>query len=141
MKILLKRQGNTLLPLSEQDFERLQRIKEGMIIEVEYKKPRNPLFHNKFMSMIRVVFDNQEQYDTIEGVMNVFKVQLGHCDTMMYRDLEIKIPRSISFSKMDEIEFAEFYNRAVEFALSRFLPTVTREQLEQYVSQIANYAG
>jgi hypothetical protein len=141
MKILLIRQGDTFKPLSEQDWEKTKRVKDGQIIEVDYKKPRNPLFHNKFMSMIRVVYNNQEQYDTIEGVLNVFKVQLGHCDTMMYRDMEIRIPRSISFGSMDELEFSEFYDRAVDFALSRFLPTVTRAELEEYASEIARYAG
>ena len=130
-----------LLPLSEQDFERLKRIRDGMIVEVEYKKPRNPLFHNKFMSMIRVVYDNQEKYETIEGVLNVFKVELGHCDTMMAGDIEIRIPRSISFSKMEEDEFAEFYDKAVMFALTEFLPSVTRDELEEYVSHIVSYAG
>ena len=141
MKILLVRHGNALEPLSEDDFDKLKRIKDGMIIEVDYKKPRNPLFQNKFMSMIRVVFNNQDQYETIEGVLNVFKVELGHCDTMIYRKIEVRIPRSISFAAMDEIEFSAFYDRAVDFALSRFLPTVTREQLEEYVSKILKYAG
>lgn len=141
MKIFLTRDGDTLKPLSEQDYEKLARIKDGQIIRVDYVKPRNPLFHNKFMSMVRVVFDNQEQYETIEEVMDVIKVGVGHCNTMEWHGGEIKIPKSISFSKMDEIEFADFYNRAVTFALSRFLPTVSKEELEQYVAQIARYAG
>jgi hypothetical protein len=141
MKIYLRRSGDALKPLSEMDFDKLKRIKDGMIVEVEYKKPRNPLFHNKFMSMIRVVYNNQELYPTLEGVLNVFKVQLGHCDTMTYRDIEVRIPRSISFASMDEIEFADFYDRAVAFALSHFLPTVTRAELEEYASEISRYAG
>jgi len=115
MRIYLTRNADTFVPLSQQDFENLQRIREGMIIQVDYKKPRNPLFHNKFMSLIRVVFDNQEIYPTIEGVLNVFKVELGHCDTMDFQGHEIKIPRSISFSSMDEIEFQQLYDRSVTF--------------------------
>lgn len=141
MKILLVRQGDHFIPLSEQDHEKLKRVKEGRIIEVDYKMPRNPLFHNKFMSMVRVVFDNQEQYETIEQVLDVIKVGISHCDTMEWRGSLIAIPRSISFGKMDELEFQSFYERAVTFALSRFLPTVERHELEQYVNEIARYSG
>jgi hypothetical protein len=141
MKIYLTRQGDTFKPLSENDFDNLKRIKEGAIIYVDYKKPRNPLFHNKFMSMIRVVYNNQERYPTFEGVLNVFKVELGHCDTFEYDSHEVKIPRSISFAAMDELEFNKFYDQAVTFALSHFLPTTSRHELEMYVTQIASYAG
>ena len=141
MKIFLTRSGDTLKPLSEMDMEKLARIKDGQIIEVDYKKPRNPLFHNKFMSMVRIVYDNQEQYETIEEVLDVIKVGCGHCNTMEWHGGEIKIPKSISFGKMDEMTFADFYDRAVTFALSRFLPTVSKHELEEYVSQIARYAG
>ena len=141
MKIFLIRKNDQFLPLSDFDHEKLTRIKEGQIIEVDYKKPRNPLFHNKFMSMVRLVFANQEQYETIEEVLDVIKVGVGHCNTMAWHDAEIKIPKSISFGKMDELTFADFYDRAVTFALSRFLPTVSKHELEEYVAQIARYAG
>lgn len=146
MKIYMIREGDRFRPLSEADLSNMRRVKEGQIIYVEYKKPRNPLFHNKFMSMVRVVFSNQEQYETIEQVMNVIKVGIGHCDMLavqvepegMY---EVKIPKSIAFHNMDEIAFNEFYDKAVEFCLSQFLPTVTKAELEEYVNQIASYAG
>ena len=141
MKIHLVRREDKLIPLSVEDFDRLKRIKEGQIILVDYKKPRNPLFHNKFMSMVRVVYDNQEKYARIEGVLNVIKVGIGHCDTMEFHGVEIQIPRSIAFGNMDELEFQPFYDRAVTFVLARFLPTVTAEELEEYVTAILRYNG
>jgi len=141
MKIYMIREGDHFRPLSQNDADNMRRVKEGQIIYVDYKKPRNPLFHNKFMSMVRVVYSNQEKYQTFESVLNVFKVELDHCDTIFMEDLVVKIPKSISFAAMDEIEFDAFYNRAVEFALTEFLPSVTRAELDEYVSQIASYAG
>lgn len=140
MKIYLQRKGKHLVPWSEMDYEKLQRIKDEQIIYVEYKKPRNPKFHNKFMALVRTVFDNQEQYQSIEALLNVFKVELGYYDTVMWRDLEIRVPRSISFASMDEIEFEAFYNRAVTMALGRFMPNVSSGELEEYVNQIAHFA-
>lgn len=139
MKVYLKREGDTFKPLSVNDADNMKRIKEGDIIYVEYKKPRNPVFHNKFMSMVRVVYENSEQYESFDALLNVFKVELGYYDTMWWRDIEIRVPRSISFAKMDELEFRELYDKAVTMALHRFLPTVTTQELEEYVNKIASY--
>lgn len=141
MKILLIRQGDSFKPLSEADYEKTQRVKEGRIIEVDYKMPRNPEFHNKYMSMVRAVFDNQEQYETIEQVLDVIKVGVGHCTTMEWRGAQIAIPKSISFGKMDELEFQPFYDKSIEFVLARLLPGTNRDDLEQYVNEISRYAG
>lgn len=140
MKIYLQRRGDALIPLSVADHESLKRIRDGEIIHVEYKKPRNPLFHNKFMSLVRTVYENNDQYASIDALLNVFKVELGYYDTMQWRSMEIRIPRSISFAQMDELEFQDFYDKAVTMALHRFLPTVTKDQLEEYVQKIAHYA-
>ena len=148
MKIYLQREGERFKPLSEQDFDNLKRIKDGSIIYVDYKKPRNPLFHNKFMSMVRVVFENQEQYTSIESMLNIIKIELGYYDTMVIQGdhsgnvkYEVRIPKSISFASMDEMEFHTLYNRAVELVLHKFLPTVTPAELEEYVDKIVRYAG
>jgi len=150
MKIYLTRDGDRFKPLSEQDYDSLKRIKDGSIIQVEYKKPRNPLFQNKFMSMVRVVYNNQDNYASIESMLNVIKIEIGHYDTMQISGthwsgtgvpVEIRIPKSISFASMDELEFHTFYNNAVALVLHKFLPTVTPAELEEYVDQIVSYAG
>lgn len=141
MKIYLVRKKNTLVPLSEHDFDKLKRIKEDQIILVDYKKPRNVLFHNKFMSMVRTVFNNQEHFVEFDNLLDVLKVELGYYNTIFFRSKEICIPRSISFAKMDEIEFTGFYDKAVTMCLSRFLPQTTPEELEEYVAQILRYNG
>ena len=142
MRIYLVREGERFKPLSQQDFDSLQRIKDGSIIYVDYKKPRNPLFHNKFMSMVRVVFENQEHYPSIESMLNVIKIELGYYDTVVVTaSVEVRIPKSISFASMDEMEFHTFYNRATELVLHKFLPTVTHAELEEYGDRIVSYAG
>lgn len=140
MKIYLQRHGDYLKPLSEWDHDSIKRIKDGQIIYVDYKKPRNPLFHNKFMALVRLIYQNQEEYKSIESLLNVFKVELGYYDSLYFRGQEIRVPRSISFAAMDEIAFQDFYDKAVELALHRFFPAVTPAELEEYVNQIAHFA-
>lgn len=139
-KIYLRRSGDVLKPLSQNDYDELARIKDDEIIYVDYKKPRNPQFHNKFMSMIRVVYDNQEQEPSIETMLAKVKVDLGYYDTMFTGKYEIRVPKSISFAAMDELAFHAFYQRAVGACLYRWLPHTTPEELEEYVSQIEGYA-
>lgn len=141
MKIYLKRQGDHLIPCTQNDADELGRIKDGDIIYVDYKKPRNPHFHNKFMSMVRTVFDNQEQEPSIESMLAKIKVELGYYDSIFYGKIEVRIPKSISFSAMDELKFDHFYNRAVAVCLHRWLPETTPAELEEYVSQIAGYSS
>jgi hypothetical protein len=140
MKIYLKRDGDNLVPLSVADHDAIKRIKDGQIIHVDFKKPRNPLFHNKFMSMIRVVFDNQEQHGDIENILAIVKVELGYYTTMMYGKYEIRVPKSISFAAMDELKFDHFYNRAIAVCLTNWLPGTTKKELDEYVAQISSYA-
>jgi len=151
MKIYLRRKGDTLTPLTQEDLDSLKRIKDEQIIYVDYKKPRNPHFHAKFMSLVRTVFDNQDEYEEIEGVLNVIKVKTGHCtklpivDKSMppgYNEIgEIYVPKSISFSSMDELKFDHFYHRAVAVCLTIFLPETSAQELEQAINERASYAG
>ena len=141
MKIYLVRKGDTLVPLSESDHDELKRIKDGDIIWVDWKKPRNPRFHNKFMAMMRVVFDNQEEHQDIENIIAIVKIELGYYTTMMSGRYEIRIPKSISFASMDEIKFDHFYNRAIAVCLTRWMPGNTKEELEAYINQIETFAS
>jgi hypothetical protein len=151
MKIYLRRKGMTFIPLTEHDADNLKRIKDEQIIYVDYKKPRNPQFHRKFMSMVRTVWLNQEQYTKIEHLMSIIKCETGHYDVLPLTDPsmppgyniigEIRVPRSISFAEMDELKFDYFYHRAVAVCLTHFLPETSVQELEEYIDKIEGYAG
>ena len=42
-------------------------------------------------------------------------------------------PKSIAFSKMDEVEFSELYSKSIDVVLRLFLPETNREQIEQEI--------
>jgi hypothetical protein len=144
MKIYLRRKGMTFIPLTEHDADNLKRIKDEQIIYVDYKKPRNPQFHRKFMSMVRTVWKNQDQYPTVENVLSVIKVETGHYISIFYGTgkglVEIRTPTSIAFDKMDELKFDYFYHRAVAVCLTHFLPETSVQELEEYIDKIEGYA-
>lgn len=70
------------------------------------------------------------------------KVALGYGETVKLPDgRAILIPGSISFAAMDQGEFEQFYERAVELILTRILPGVDRPELDAQVMDILDGRG
>ena len=110
------------------DFWQLQ---DGLY-ECKLKKHRNIRHHRKFFAMLNFVLHNSERYASKEDILNDIKYALG-----LYRIKEIDGKeyiefKSISFDKMDEVEFSDFYNRAI-FYLSEVM-NMSKEELE-YASE------
>jgi len=51
--------------------------------------------------------------------------------TVEYMGKKIVIPKSISFESMDEVEFTEFYNKAILFLATDM--GLTKEELEMNI--------
>ena len=112
----------------------LAKIKNGEQVHVSIKKPRNVLFHRKFFALCQVVFENQERYDDFDAFRHELTMRAGWWDTHVHVSGKISyIPKSISFAKMDETSFAEFYNKAIDAALEHFIPGTDKEGLEEAV--------
>ena len=94
--------------------EALRRVAQGEVMRVELRKVRNPQFHRKFFALLQLVRDSTDAWPTTESLLAALKLEMGHADRYQARDGHtIMVPRSISFGSMDEIEFAEFYERAL----------------------------
>ena len=94
--------------------EALRRVAQGEVVRVELRKVRNPQFHRKFFALLQLVRDSTDAWPTTESLLAGLKLEMGHADQYQARDGQtIMVPRSISFGSMDEIEFAEFYERAL----------------------------
>lgn len=105
---------------------------------VEVRKARNVQHFRKFYALMTLVFQNQERYTSLDELVDVVKIYVGWCDIMETASGEkVYRPRSLSFSRMDQIEFDGFYGRVIDMILTRFLPTVTREDLERELLEFA----
>lgn len=135
MEIFLVKSAFGLKPYGDTDAEMLAKIKANEIVRAEITKPRNILFHKKFMALVRLVFDNQEKYTTIEDLLVEFKLKAGHyTEHITTKGKIIYIPKSISFGAMDEYEFGEFYTKALNI-LGKIINVESetlREQVEQF---------
>lgn len=135
MKItLVKNLNNTFSLAYNSDYENAKKIKAGVVMEYETKKKRNYKFHKKFFAMINLVFDNQEAYSNIEDLRHDLTIEAGFFTRRENLEGdEVKKPLSISFSKMDEYQFNEYYNAILNVVIKHF--GHNKEELETELIQ------
>lgn len=120
MKItLIKQLNNTFKIAYNSDYETAKKISLNEPIEFEFTKKRNVKFHRKFFALLNLVFENQEQYNNIEHLRKDLTISAGYYDLRYnIEGVEIREPKSISFAKMDELEFSEVYNRVIDVVVN-----------------------
>ena len=96
--------------------EKGKKVKVGDIVECEIKQPRNYNFHKKFFALIELVFQNQEITDEKEDLRAYLIMKAGFYKTVQTKEGVMYLPKSISFSNMDEIEFHDLYGKLLNVA-------------------------
>lgn len=135
--VFMRRQLGSLRPVDPASAEALERIPAGQDVRVEITRPRNIQHHRKFFALLNAIFPHQSVYPTHKSFRAAMTVALGFGETYKLGDgRTIIIPGSISFDKMDQAEFEQFYDRAVELIVTRILPGVGRADLNREVSDI-----
>jgi len=122
MKIcLIKGLDNKFSIPYNSDFEVARKLKAGEEYFFEVKKERNIKFHRKLFALLNMVFDNQEHYNNIDHLRKDLTIASGYYETRITIDGEqVMEARSISFSKMDELEFGKFYNAMIDSVVKYF---------------------
>ena len=143
MELIMIKKGNVLVPVSDDVAEELETISDGEV-KVEITKPRNIGFHRKFFSLLRAAYKIWDQPITyykgyrIETSFEEFRKNITILCGHFYMDVDIRgkmraRAKSISFAKMDEVEFEKLYSKAVDVIIERVLPTWTRHELDDFV--------
>ena len=140
--IYLKKLSNgCLVPSLDQDAEKLKPWKIGEILRAEIKKQRNGKFHRKLFALLNLAFENQEKYKTFEDFFVEIKLKTGHYrEHVTTKGKMIYIPKSISYSNMDELEFTVFYKKVINVIVENFMIGSTEEEIEKEVSLILSFA-
>lgn len=135
--ILMRKAFGALRPVDEQGEESLRGIPNGAVVKVTVKRPRNIRHHRLYWALMSLLHENQSRYATVEELSDAIKCAVGHCTVITRPDgTEIRIPRSISFSKMDQDAFKQFFDRVVELAVSKILPNVEEAELRREVEDL-----
>ena len=135
MRILVIKTHNGLKPVYESDLENYLKIPLNEEFEIEYTKKRNVKFHRKAFALFKLAFENQNEYNTLESLRRDLIITAGYYDEIANKltGEVYKIPKSISFSNMDEVEFSELYEK-IKDIICRWLG-IANEQVEEEILQ------
>lgn len=143
MDILCKVTAQGLVPMYDSDFEEKKRLKIGSVVNCSISQKRNYEHHKKFFALVRLTFENLPE--TLQQMLNIrseedmltcIKLDLGYASTVWYGTKQVVIPKSISFAAMDQTEFEQFYNRAVDMVLGLYLRGTNKQDL---LEEIENF--
>ena len=136
MKIqVVKNLNGTLKPAYDSDYESFKKIPLNEIIEIEYKKQRNIRFHRKLFSLLNLAYSNQNIFDNLEDMRYCLMLEcnLSEIKVNKLTGEIFKVPKSLQFAKMDEVEFNEVYNTLKQY-ICEWLG-VTNEQINEEIEQ------
>ncbi len=110
-----------LTPAYETDFSAFMSLKPGNMYKCDIRRARNPDHHRKGFALIKLIFDSQEKYRTIEDLLVELKLQTGWYREHIRANGElIYVPKSISFADMDQLEFGAFYETLIDAAIETY---------------------
>ena len=136
-ELWLTRRMDTLLPANTQCLEDMRKLPADKWLLAELRMPRNVKHHRKFMAVLQAVYPHQDMWPTFNSFRKAFTAALGHGEIVTAKDGRKFIDaNSISFAAMDQVEFDEFYARAIDFVLTKILPGVNSRDLEREVADI-----
>lgn len=103
-----------LVPEYDNDNEQLSKLKSGTTYKFTVTAPRNYKLHRKFFALINLCFQNQSQYENFEHLRGVLIMKAGYYETVVTDKGTIYWPMSISFAKMDNLEFEQLYSKVLD---------------------------
>lgn len=151
---LTKTMSGALVPM-DQETEAFKRFKAGSVIRCEVKEMRNGRFFRKWWALAKVGFDLWTE--TMPGVeykgveiepsFDRFRKDLtvlsGYYDPVFNVRGEVRMePKSLKWSSMDEVEFAELYQKTLTTIISKIIPNrkMTEDDLRSWADRVMEFA-
>lgn len=142
MKLLCRKELGKLVPVDVAGQEALRDVKQGSLVSVEIKRPRNVQHHRLYWALVSLVWENQERYPSAEDLHAAIKIAAGIRTQIELPNGTIGfIPGSISFHKMTQTEFSAFYDRVCDLVAEHFLPGCSSDELKAEVSSMIGAAA
>ena len=108
--MLIKQKNGNYIPYDDYDYEESKKIAVGKVVKAT--KLRNYKHLKKSFALLKVGFDNQEAFDSFDVYRKVMTIRAGYYDTVQNtkKDGFTPIPKSISFEKMNQEDFNNWYD-------------------------------
>ena len=131
MEIIFQKQNDYFIPCPGLDAEKLENVKNGEYVRCKTTKARNGAFHRKYFGLLHFVFDNQDKYDVFEAFRAEVTMKAGYYHEHQHINGHVSyMPKSIQFSKMDEVEFRDLVNKTIDVIMRDFMKDADRNVIE-----------
>jgi hypothetical protein len=119
-------------PSDDESREAVKAIKIGTEMKCEVRVARDGARLRYFFGLCKTVLDNTDEFLNTDAVKESIKLGIGWVNLVQVYDEEKgwrieRTPKSISFAKMDEVEFREFVKQAEHYVC--MVLGVTSDQL------------
>lgn len=116
----------------------LRRIKPGDVVRVEVRRPRNLSAHRRWFALVNMIYANSEDYGSPELVHAHLKLLAGHADPIVNKATgeTYLVPKSISFSSMDEDQFQALWARVVPKVCTEIIPGISEPEIEDEINRL-----
>lgn len=137
-ELYMRRALDRLVPVDHLSADLLRNFAQGKALRVTVVEPRNIKHHRMYWALVAAIFPHQKAYATADDLHDALKLACGYFDMVRNPLTGRKYPktRSIAFDKMDQAQFSEFFNRAVEVVLTRIVPGVDKADLQAQIEDI-----
>lgn len=136
LNLLCTQQG--LVPMYDEDYDLKKRLKIGQSYVADVKVARNVGFHRKYWALLNAAWSllperTSNGFRSLEGFRSYVIVAAGFYELYFNPRLKefVEVPRSISFEKMDEVEFSELYDRSKDVIWSIIGRYVSEDDFER----------
>lgn len=152
--MMTKTPAGALIPASEDDSDKLRKIKAGATVRCTITQPRNIGYHRKFFSMLTFLFGiweetmPRQQYRGHDVKPNIDRfrhdliVLSGRYRATYNVRGEVRLEaESISFASMSQESFEALFSDIINIALAKVLdrPDLTEEKIRAYCEQVMAY--
>ncbi len=114
------------------------KFKKGVVYRADVVKPRSYQHHKLAFALLNLTYGNQEKYGSFESFRKAVAMEAGHCEEFHTLQGEVlKIPKSISFDALDEVEFTRVFGDMMSVC-SKILGVECPElqqEVERYASE------
>lgn len=131
-----------LIPADEYSQRRVDRLKEGQGYKLTAKLVRSLPHLRKLFALLTVINSYSDVYQSKKAALNAVKIAAGHCDWIVspVSGELTPVPLSISFANMEQGDFNEFWNDALNGVLRLILPAMNRIALEEAIDRVMHFA-
>jgi len=151
VEIFFKKMYDSLVPSDKSQLELMEQLRPGGEYKAVLSQPRNIGFHRKFFGLLNKCYDNYEQPEVFYRDVRVFKslarfreeiiIACGYWELGLdKKNRVIQVAKSISFAKMDQVEFEQLFSKAIDVILADYMPNYDRSDMDKLIAEILSFA-